>query len=385
MKIVLTGGGSGGHFYPLIAVAEQIRKCAREEKLLEPELIYMAPDPYDKEALFENNITFKHVAAGKRRKYRSFLNFLDLFKIGWGLIKALLKLFVVFPDVVFSKGGYVSVPVLFAARFLGIPCIIHESDSVPGRANAWAARFAKRIAISYPESGPLFEKIIATKKKHSPKIALTGNPIRHELETLAPSGAHEFLKIEQGLPVILILGGSQGAQAINDAVLDAISELIEKYNVIHQTGQANFEIVKATAEIIIEKSLHKDRYKPFPFLNVLAMRMAAGVADVIISRAGSGGIFEIATWGKPSIIIPIPEDVSSDQHTNAFAYAKSGAAVVIEQANLTPHIVISEINRLIDDPAEREKMSQAAKAFAKPDAARKIAQEVLDLALEHEQ
>ncbi len=384
MKIILTGGGTGGHFYPLIAVAQQIRKVAREERLLEPELIYMGPSEYDRDALFENNITFKHISAGKRRRYRSILNIFDLFKIAWGIGKAMVKVFLLFPDVVFSKGGYASVPVLFAARFFGIPVIIHESDSMPGRANAWAARFAKRIAISYPESDTEFEKIISSKKGHSPKIALTGNPIRHELETLASSGAREFLQLEEDTPVLLVLGGSQGAQTINDALIEALPELLERYIVVHQVGEKNLEIVKGTSQIILENNPHTDRYKPFGFLNVLGMRMAAGVADIIISRAGSSAIFEIAAWGKPSIIVPIPQDVSHDQEHNAFAYARSGAAIVIEQDNLTPHLIASEINRLMDNPEERKKMSEAAHAFARPDAAQKIAIEILELALEHE-
>ncbi len=384
MKIVLTGGGSGGHFYPLIAVAQEIQKIAREEKLLEPDLIYMAPSPYDPDVLFEHDITFKKIASGKWRKYTSFLNVIDTFKVGWGILNAMLSLYATFPDVVFSKGGYPSVPVLWAARFFKIPVIIHESDSLPGRANAWAAKFAKRIAISYAETAPLFEKLSGKSKDAYPKIALTGNPVRHELTTLAPSGAREFLKLEEGTPVILVLGGSQGAQTINETLIEALPELLEKYIVIHQTGEKHFPIARETANIILEKNEHKNRYVAFPFLNVLALRMAAGISDIIISRAGSGSIFETALWKKPSIIIPIPEDVSHDQHSNAFAYARSGAAVVIEQSNITPHLLTSEITRLMENPDERARMSEAAGRFAQPQAAEKIAREILDLALEHE-
>ncbi len=381
MKIVLTGGGSGGHFYPLMAVAERIRAIAREEHLLEPNLYYLGPDEYDKDALFEQNITYQHVNAGKMREYRSIKNYFDFFKNAIGIMKALVKLFFIFPDVVFSKGGYASGPVLFAARVLGIPVIIHESDSVPSKGGAWAAKFAKRIAISYPEAAEAFGKLAA---KAGGKIALTGNPVRKDLLTPASEGAKEFLQLNEDLPVIVVLGGSQGAQRINETLIEALPELIEKYYVIHQTGKALFDITKGTADIILTGKEHTDRYKPFPFLNLLAMRMVAGAATLIISRAGSGNIFEIAAWGKPSFIVPIPEDVSRDQRSNAFAYARTGAALVIEQANLTPHLIVSEIDRLIENPAEREKMAVAAKAFARPDAADKIAREVIGLALEHE-
>lgn len=381
MKIVLTGGGSGGHFYPLMAVAERIRVIAREEHLLEPTLYYLAPDEYDKDALFEQNITYQHVNAGKVREYRSIKNFFDFFKNAIGVLKALVKLFFIFPDVVFSKGGYASGPVLFAARILGIPVIIHESDSVPSKGGAWASKFAKRIAISYPEAAEAFGKLAA---KSGGKIALTGNPVRKDLLIPATEGAKEFLDLDEDIPVILVLGGSQGAQRINETLIEALPELIQRYYVIHQTGKALFDITKGTADIIIGTNENAKRYKPFPFLNLLALRMVAGAATLIISRAGSGNIFEIAAWGKPSFIIPIPEDVSRDQRSNAFAYARTGAAIVIEQANLTPHLIVSEIDRLMENPAEREKMSAAAKAFARPDAADKIAREVLGLALEHE-
>ncbi len=383
MKIVLTGGGSGGHFYPLIAVAQKIREIGQKEHLLDPELIYMAPTEYDRDVLFEQGITFMYAPAGKRRHYRSILNFFDRFKTAWGIFQTTIRLFFVFPDVIFSKGGYASVPVLFAARLFGIPVIIHESDSVPGRANMWAAQFAKRIAISYPEAAEAFKKVTDVKNKKA-TIALTGNPIRKELLVPAVEGAREFLDLEEGVPVVAVFGGSQGAQSVNEAIIEALPELLPLCYVIHQTGKEHINIVQESARTVTEGLAFKERYKPFPFLNVLAMRMVAGVADIVISRAGSGSIFEIAAWGTPSLIVPIPEDVSRDQRSNAFAYARHGSAVVIEQGNLSPHIIVSEITRLLNDTAERERMTAAAKEFARPDAAEKIAREVLDVALEHE-
>lgn len=383
MRIILTGGGSGGHFYPMIAVAQQIHEISKRDHLIEPELIYMATEPYDVDALLENNIEFKHITAGKQRRYTSLKNIIDAFKIGWGMVKAVIKVFISFPDVVFSKGGYPSVPVVFATKLFRIPLVIHESDSAPGRANAWAAKYAQRIAISYPESVPYFEAITAKRKK-KPGIAFTGNPIRHELQTVAVSGAHEFLKLEETTPTILVLGGSQGAQAINETLIEALPRLIEKYQILHQTGKELYDITRGTADIILEGNPLKERYHAFPFLNVIAMRMSAGVSNLIISRAGSGSIFEIAAWGKPSILIPIPTAVSHDQEKNAFAYARTGAALVVEQANLTPNLLVSEIERLMELPTEMAEMAQKAAAFARPDAAQKIAREILDVALEHE-
>jgi len=158
MRILFTGGGTGGHFYPIIAVAEAIRETVKDKHLLEPELFYFSTNPYNEGLLFENDITFKKISAGKIRRYFSLLNFFDLFKTLWGVIISIKEVFKIYPDVIFGKGGYVSFPVLLAARILHIPVIIHESDSVPGRVNLWASKFADKIAISWPEATKYFSK-----------------------------------------------------------------------------------------------------------------------------------------------------------------------------------------------------------------------------------
>ena len=375
MKIILTGGGSGGHFYPLIAVAQEITRIAEAEKLLPPKMYYVGPEPYDERALFENNIEFRRSAAGKIRRYRSWKNIFGWFLTFWGIVKALLQLFSIFPDVIFSKGGYASFPTLVAARLLGIPVIIHESDASVGRVNMWSAKFAKHIAISYPHTAQEFPQ---------EKVAFTGNPIRSDIKTPQSSGAFEYLHLEKDLPTLFILGGSQGAEAINDTVLDTLDDLLNSYQIIHQTGTKNIKEIASIAEVILEKNPHKSRYHAFGTLNTLAMRMAAGASSLVISRAGSGSIFEIAAWGLPSILVPIPDEVSHDQSKNAFAYSQTGAAIVLEQNNLTPSLLTAEINRLMQDPELRNRMSKAAKEFAKPDAAEIIARQLLKIIVAHQ-
>lgn len=378
MKILLTGGGTGGHFYPVIAVAAEINRLVRENRMIQPEIYFMSIDPYNAGLLYENDIIFKQISTGKIRRQLSvsniIQNFFDLFKTLFGSLSALVTVFDIYPDVVFGKGGYASFPAILAARILRIPVVIHESDTTPGKVNAWAGRFAKKIAISYPESAKFFP---------AGKAVNTGNPVRKELMDPLSVGAHEFLHLETGVPVIFVLTGSQGAQHINEAIMDILPTLVSKYQIIHQTGKRNIEIIKETAEIVLGKSEYKDRYKPFDYLNLLSMRMSAGAADIIISRAGST-IFEIASWGLPSIIIPIPEPTSHDQRTNAYAYARSGACVVIEEKNLTGHILVSEIDRLINNKDGRQKMSEAAKAFARRNSAELIAKEILEIAISHE-
>jgi len=374
MRILFTGGGSGGHFYPIVSIAEELNLLAKEKRFLDLELFYMSPTPYNPGVLFENNIIYKRNSAGKLRRYFSILNFFDLFKTGWGVLVSLYRVYKIYPDVIFGKGGYASFPALLAARILRIPVVIHESDTLPGKVNLWAGKFARRVAVSYKEAAKYFP---------ADRVAYTGQPMRKDVAVPITSGAREFLKIEENVPVVLVLGGSQGAAKINDTILEDLKDLVEKYVIIHQTGKNNIVEARATSEALLFASLHKDRYKAFDYLNVLALRMAAGVASVVVSRAGST-IFEIASWGIPSIIIPIGEKVSHDQHSNAFAYARAGACTVIEEDNLTPNILASEIERLVTNEAEREKMKVAAKAFYKPDAARQVAEELLKIALEHE-
>lgn len=377
MRIVFTGGGTGGHFYPIIAVAEAVRDLVRERKLLEPELFFFGPNVFDERALYDLDIQFVRTPAGKVRRYFSILNFTDTFKTLAGIIKTLWTLYQLYPDVIFSKGGYGAAPTLFAAKLLKIPVIAHDSDAVPGRGTLYAAPFARRVAISYNEALEHFPE------KLRPKIALTGNPIRKELMTPAKDGAHEFMELEKSVPVILVLGGSSGAEAVNDVVLAALPDLLQRYQVVHQTGQGQFETVQKMSALILDKNEKRYRYKPFPYLNPLALRMAAGTADVVISRAGSGNIAEIASWGLASILIPIPEEISRDQRSNAFAFARHGACIVLEQANLAPHLLVSEIDRLFTDPRVRNDMGEAAKKFARPDAARVLADELLNITLEH--
>ena len=375
MKIVFTGGGTGGHFYPIIAVAQKVNKIIDEDKIIGAKLYYISNSPYDKEALFENELLYEEVNAGKMRTYFSVKNFFDIFKMFFGVIGAIYKLFTIYPDVVFGKGGYASFPVIFAARILRIPVLIHESDSAPGRVNKWAGHFAKRVAVSFEQAAEYFPK---------KTVAWTGHPIRTETEHPAKrSEALEYFKLESELPVILVLGGSQGAELINNTILDALPRLVKKYQIIHQTGVKNFKTVTERAEVIFAEDQNKSRYMPINFLNPLQMKMAAGAATIIISRAGST-IFEIASWGVPSILIPFTESNADHAKKNAFNYARAGACSVVEEMNMTANILCSEIDRITGDKKIWENMAKNAQAFNKPGAAEKIARELVDIALAHE-
>jgi len=373
MKILFTGGGTGGHFYPVIAITEAFNRLAEQEKFFNVNLYYMADTPFDERLLFENGIIFKKIDSGKVRRYFSFKNFTDIFKTGFAVLNAIFQLYKLYPDVVVGKGGYASFPVLVAAVILNIPIIIHESDSIPGAVNKLMGRFASKIAISYAEAINYFPK---------EKTALTGNPIRKAILNPIKDGSSELFALEEGIPVIFIIGGSQGARIINDAITQVLPELVSRYQIIHQTGKKNIKSVRETASVVLRDNVFAQRYKPFAFLDDLSIRMAAGVSSLVVSRAGSA-IFEIAVWGLPSIIIPIKRSNGDHQRKNAYIYARTGACDVIEEGNLTPHILLSEIDRLIGRPDITEKMSTAAKEFSGTSSADKIAEQILNILHKH--
>ncbi len=376
MKILFTGGGSGGHFYPIIAVAEKLRELIDTEKIVDAQFYFMSNDPYNQTVLAEVGLQYVSVPAGKMRVYFSISNFFDIFKTAYGCLVALWKMFLIYPDVVFSKGCYASFPALMAARILRIPVIIHESDSAPGRVTAWSAKFAKRVAVSYPDVAGILDPI-------GKRVAWTGQPIRGSIVQPTKNGAHEYLGLESHVPVIFVTGGSQGATVINDCIIQSLPQLVQKYQIIHQVGVKNIDEVKGLASVVLDTSEHKSRYKPFSYLETLGMKMASGAASVVVSRAGST-IFEIATWGLPSIIIPITVSNGDHQRKNAYNYNRAGACIVLEENNLHPVELVNALNEILGNKETYAKMSVAAHAFAKPNAALTIAQAVLEVAQIHE-
>lgn len=373
MRILLTGGGSGGHFYPILAVIRALKKISEEEKFVDMDLIYVSDDPFSERLLKEGGVNFVSVPAGKIRSYFSLFNFTDIFKTAWGILRAVVYIFWQMPDVIFAKGGYASFPALVAARIFRIPVIIHESDAVPGKVNRWAGKFANRVAISYPESAKYFPES---------KTALTGNPVRSRILGGNLEEARSVFGYED-LPTVLFLGGSQGAQKINDVLIDMLPEILKEAKIIHQCGKNNFDDVSKRTSVVLDKNQFKNRYKLFAFMDEDILRNAALVSTLIVSRSGAGAVFEIAAWAKPSILIPITGSAQNHQRANAYAYARTGGAVVIEEGNLAPHILLAEIRKLLADKSRLEKMSLLAKSYAKTDASEVLARQIILLALKH--
>lgn len=353
--------------FPLLAIADALPKAD-----VDVELVYMGPrDAYRAEFL-KRDIKVSSVVSSKLRRYFSVSNIIDVPKFFISLIQALCKLYFLMPDVVFSKGGPGALPVVLAAKFYLIPIVIHESDTVPGLTNKISGKLAKKIEVSFEESIAYF---------NGSKVTVSGNPVRSDLMESVPSKeiARERLGFDKTLPLVLVLGGSQGATRINQFVFDNFEPLLKESQICHQVGAANL----GDAELVVTSltkemsSLYSSRYKLFGFMEPEEMKNALAAADIVLSRSGSGSIFEMAFFGKPSILVPLPEAAGDHQKMNAYAYAKTGAAAVIESDNLKLDVLTVKMKDILGDAGKYQQMSAAAKAFAKPDAANVIAKDIL--------
>jgi len=382
MRILFTGGGSGGHIFPIIAVCEKLKEIAPDS-----DFFYVGtPDLYEAE-LIKAGIKIKSIVSAKLRRYFDFRNCIDIPKFLFSILQAFWKVFWIMPDVLFSKGGTGSFAVVLASWFYRIPIIIHDSDAVPGAQNLLSARFSDRIAISYNIAADSFVNLYKKETKRqllAEKITLVGNPIRNFFFTVSSVNQEEgknILGFDPKKKLILVISGSQGSVRINDFFLDAAKDLISAgFQIYHQTGLNNIYSFNNELKFVLRElpAQYQSAYKTAPFLNGKLLKDAMTAADLIVSRAGSF-IFEIATIGKPSVLIPLPESAADHQRKNAYEYAKAGAAIVIEEDNLSPHLFLAQINKIFTNQEDYNAMSLAAKKFAKPEAAKLLAGEIIKL------
>ncbi|MBM3257944.1 MAG: undecaprenyldiphospho-muramoylpentapeptide beta-N-acetylglucosaminyltransferase [Candidatus Nealsonbacteria bacterium] len=365
MKILFTGGGTAGHIIPIVAIARELRKISPQNNL---KLFFIGPkDDFGAVLLSQENIKVKTVLAGKIRRYldwkTAWHNFVDVaVKIPIGIIQSFFHIFFISPDLVFSKGGFGSIPVVIAAKMLFVPVFLHESDVAPGAANKFLSDLAFKIFVSFPK----------TEYFPREKMVLVGNPTRKELMDSQKEEAKKFFNLNSEKPVILILGGSQGSQRINDGILDILPQLLKDFELIHQSGENNYQTIRGESKAVM-KTEEEPFYHLFAFLKEPELRRAYAVADLIISRAGAGSIFEIAAVAKPSILIPLPEAAQNHQLKNAYAYQESGSCLVIEENNFTPSLFLEKLKTLFINPEQLRLMADKAKAFSKIEAAKTIA------------
>ncbi len=373
VRICLTGGTTGGHLFPLIFVAREVKKIA-EQRNLPLKIFYLGSKPFKEEILKEEGIEVYLIPEVKLRKYFTFKNFVDFLKLPFNFFLAFYYLFKFLPNVIFSKGGPGSLGVVISGFILGIPVIIHDSDSIPGLTNRFSSFFAKKIYLAF-ESAQKYFPLEKTK--------VVGQPIdQYLIKEPITLKDYERYGLDPYRKVILVLGGSQGSQFLNDLIVSILPELLNLAQVVHQTGEKNFKETYIYAQgILAQKNKEKIKdYHPFSFLphdeTIYLMKMA----DLIITRAGSSTIFEISALGKPSILIPIEKRIAGmHQIMNARIYQKYGACIVLEEENAKPHLLLSTIREILTNPSLIENLEKGAKKFAKVDSAKIIAEELIIL------
>lgn len=378
MRIMVAGGGTGGHIYPTLAVVEKL-----EEKGIK-DIVYVGSiSGMEIKIIPQLGLNFYFVHAGKFRRYHSnFLinilnpttliqNFLDVFKVARGFFesRAILKEFQ--PDLVFVKGGFVGVPIGLAAASLKLPLIIHESDSVMGLANRVLSKYASKVMVSYPEN--------YYKNIDRDKLVYTGNPIREEILKGNKEEAKKVFNLKNKEPVILVVGGSQGSHFINSIIAESLEILLFKYQIIHVCGDEDLSwLVYLKSQLPVEI---KNKYNVHSYLSN-ELKEAYAVADLLISRAGQNFISEFTALGKPMLLIPYGPG-GAHQHRNAQIISRFGAAYSLLETDLSSEVFVDQINIMFEKPGELDFMAKKSREFGKKNAADLMAEVIIDFVNEN--
>lgn len=328
-KIVLTGGGTMGHVTPHFSLIPKLRDAGYE-------IDYIGTETGMERAVIEKipNVTYHGVKTGKLRRYFSWQNFVDPFKVIWGAFQSIGLMIRIRPDVCFSKGGFVSVPVVFGAWLCRVPTVCHESDLTPGLANRICTKFAWRVATTFPECA----------KAIGAKGVLTGTPLRPELFRGSRAAGLGMAGFDGVKPVMLMTGGSLGAQSVNACLRKALPEILPQMDVLHLCGKGNLDESLAQTKGYCQKEFLTDE-----------MPDALAVADIVVSRAGSNTLSELIALQKPMLLIPYPKGASrGDQIENAKSYQKQGVARVLMQEDMTPETLAAASQKLLLERAELE-------------------------------
>lgn len=341
ITIAFTGGGTGGHIYPGLAVIERLKRK------FDCRVVWIGSNAgMDRSILEAAGIEFIGIPSGKLRRYFSFRNALDVFKVFAGYVAALSVLARLRPALLFSKGGFVSVPPCAAAHALKIPVFTHESDYSPGLATRLNSRWAEKILVAYPQS------IAALPSAARPRAVAVGNPVREAFKNADPARGRRFLSVGESDRILLVLGGSQGAKQVNDLIAVNLDRLTELFVVVHQTGPDQEGAAPAS-----------DRYKPFPYLREELPDILAA-AELVVGRSGAGTVWESAAAGKPMVLIPLcGSGTRGDQVENADYFQSLGAAVSLVGEAASGDSFLAAVLRIADDGDLRSSMAAAAKAF----------------------
>ncbi|MBQ7882686.1 MAG: UDP-N-acetylglucosamine--N-acetylmuramyl-(pentapeptide) pyrophosphoryl-undecaprenol N-acetylglucosamine transferase [Treponema sp.] len=366
MKIAFAGGGTGGHIYPGLAIADELKTIA-SEKNVDIELFWFGNSSGMDRNIVEKSGSvnkFIGIPSGKLRRYFSLKNFFDIFKIFAGFVASFFKLLFIRPVVLFSKGGFVSVPPCIAAKLLGIPVFTHECDFTPGLATRINSKFASKILLSYEET----KKFFSAEKQN--KTIVTGNPIRPVFYSANAKAGLEFLfegkDFDSSKPILLVLGGSLGAHQINQLIVENLDWLTSKFHVVHQCGAKDKDFVPAA----------KKGYYPYPFI-YSQMPDVIAASDIVLSRAGANSIWECSVLGKPLVLIPLcGSGTRGDQVDNAAFFEKQNAAKVL----LGDDVTFDNLKKLLEfllDSSERDVMAMASKKMSEGNRPAKVIAEII--------
>lgn len=369
-KIIFTGGGTGGHTSAAVAIITALKESFHDSPL---EILFIGSKKGIESTIIPGyDIPYRAIYTGKLRRYFDLKNFSDLLlKFPAGIVQSIIEIYKFKPHVIFSSGGFVSLPVVIAGWLLRIPIIIHEQTALAGLANKIEAFFADRIAVSYASSIRDFP---------ASRTILTGNPVRKEiLDGDAARGMIQF-RFERELPVIYITGGVQGSHKINRTVGEILPALLEHCQIIHQSGDnefKDFEWLKQKQHDLPDSL--KKRYRVYKYIREELPDVFA-MTSLMVSRAGAGTVNEAIALGIPCIFIPLPGAAGGEQLANAKLLEEVGAARIILEKNLAPHLLENEITSLIKDAVSLTEMLKKAKSLSKPDAAKILCNEIITLA-----
>jgi UDP-N-acetylglucosamine--N-acetylmuramyl-(pentapeptide) pyrophosphoryl-undecaprenol N-acetylglucosamine transferase len=369
LRLAITGGGTGGHVLPALAVIDELRGRGALA-----ELIWIGSrEGVERRAAEEAGIRFVAIPTGKLRRYLSLRNLTDSARVPFGVLAARRALTAFRPDVVLSTGGFVSVPAVVAAHGIA-PVLTHEQTAILGLANRINAKFADVLAVSHRQT----EQLAGRLHRH---VVVTGNPIRVGLTTGDRSRALQIFGFDPAIPVVYVTGGARGASPVNQRIAALLPSILDQTQIVHQTGplSANADAgnLSQLRETLPETVRH--RYAVVEFLRDELPDVYAA-ADLVVGRAGAGTIAELAYVGLPAILIPLPGARGDEQILNARVLGDAGAAVVLAQSDATPERLQTEILALLGDPERRTRMAVAARTVARPDAAARLADELLSLA-----
>jgi UDP-N-acetylglucosamine--N-acetylmuramyl-(pentapeptide) pyrophosphoryl-undecaprenol N-acetylglucosamine transferase len=378
MRVLVSGGGTGGHIYPALAIATFL------QAQYQAEILFLGSDDgLETEIVPAAGFRLAVIKAGRLRRFISPQTVTGVLRVPLGMAQAIGIVRKFRADVAFTSGGFVSVPAALAARVNGVPLLMHQQDVPPNLSNRLAAPFATRISVAFADSLPYFP---------AKKTVLLGNPVRQamlDVLSITPQAARAQLGFDAAHPLLLVTGGSQGARHLNQVTCRALPELLARcpgLQVLQISGKDLYNETRTLADSILAEAGEgareelQRRYRLVAYLNE-EMPLALQAADLVLCRAGASTLTELATLGKPGILVPLPPAIgSSPQEANAAMFARKEAAVVIKNADLTPEILVERAQALFSSPSQLSAMARAANSFAKPQAAQDIAKEIVSIA-----